>query len=220
MVVKDMNEQNPKEESKTKDPIWKHTRIGVPKYATPDDLWQDAIRYFEWCDGNPVDATISVTRYKKEKHGGHKEMKKQDQHENITRPYTFYGLCAFTGISAWSSFKSTYLSKEGFADVIYAIENIVASQQIDGAMAGVFKENLTSRLNGLADKQLQEVSAEIDLGTKQFNGFSFLPWTPGLQNSDNTQIASGEIEPEKKEPEPIYAEVVDFEEIPKEKIKV
>lgn len=199
-----------------KEPIWKRVRIGVPKYDNPDELWADAVRYFEWCDGTPVDAPIQTTRYKKEKHGGSKEMKKQDQQENITRPYTIYGLCAFTGIKQWSGFKATYLSKEGFDEVIYAIENVISSQQIDNAMAGVFKENLTARLNGLADKQLQETNAEIEVNAK-FNGFSFLPYTAGLPNSEQSKIASGQIElqPEEKKKEPLFAEIVDYEVVKK-----
>ena len=197
---------------KHKEPIWKKVKIGVPKYINPEDLWADAQRYFEWCDGTPVDAPIMTTRYKKEKHGGSKEMKKQDQQENVTRSYTLYGLCAFTGIHQWANFKATYLSKEGFPDVIFAIENVISSQQIDNALAGVFKENLTARLNGLADKQLQDVNAEIEVNAK-FNGFSFLPWTPGLENSEQSKTASGQIElqPEEKKKEPVYAEIVDFE---------
>lgn len=194
-----------------KEPIWKKVRIGVPKYATPEDLWNDAVRYFEWCDGNPIDAPSTTILSKKQKASKtNQEVRKQNQLENITRPYTLYGLCAFTGISKWYNFTATYNSKEGFAEVISAIENVISSQQIDGAMAGVFKENLTSRLNGLADRQLQEVNGEVDF-KGSFNGFAFLPYTPGLENSEQAKIASGEIRPENPDPEPVYAEIVEYE---------
>lgn len=42
-----------------------------------------------------------------------------------------------------------------------------------------------------------------------FAGFSFLPYTEGLQNSNQSRIASGEIQ-EQKEKEPVYAEVIDY----------
>lgn len=200
------------EQENKKEPLWKKTRIGVPKYTDPEQLWKEACEYFSWCDGNPVNAPNLTTIFRKDKKQVIDETKKQEQKGNITRPYTVYGLCAFTGISHWPSFKNTYLPKEGFEEVISAIENVIASQQIDGALTGVFKENLASRLNGLADKQLQEVQGDIDI-TGHFNGFAFLPHTEGLQNSEQSKIASGEITPEKPEPEPIYAEIVDYEEI-------
>lgn len=202
------------EQKKQKDPIWKHARTKQMQFKTADELWDAAKEYFEWCDNNPVDAPISVVRYKKEKHGGSKEMKKQDQQENISRPYTLYGFCAFAGIRRWYAFKEKYVGVEGmddFEDVIMAIENVVASQQIDGAMTGVFKENLASRLNGLADRNVQEVNGEVKSEVK-FTGFGFLPFTPGLVNSEQSKIASGEVV---EEQEPEYAEIIDY--IPEEK---
>lgn len=206
--------EEPKEKKK-KDSIWKHAKIGTPQYKKPEHLWNDALLYFEWCDENPVDAPINVIRYKKEKHGGSKEMKKQDQQENISRPYTLYGFCAFTGISRWGKFKEKYREIDGFDDVIQTIENVIASQQLDGALTGVFKENLTARLNGLADKQQAEINGELDVNNEhKFTGFSFLPHTDGLMNSEQTRIASGEVIalPESvKESEPLYAEIIDYD---------
>lgn len=213
------------ESKKKKDPIWRHAKFRAREYRRADELWEDAMLYFEWCDENPVDAPISVIRYKKEKHGGSKEMKKQDQQENVTRPYTLYGLCAFLGIARWYKFKAQYIEKEGFEDVLLTIENVIASQQIDGAMTGVFKENLTARLNGLADKTQQELNGEIEVNTEhKFTGFSFLPYTAGLGNSEQSRIASGEVIEELpvaetvvvEEPEKVidYAEIVSEDEVP------
>lgn len=207
-----------KEQKKKKDSIWKHAKVGTPEYKKPQDLWNDALLYFEWCDENPVDAPINVIRYKKEKHGGSKEMKKQDQQENISRPYTLYGFCAFTGITKWSSFKAKMTNPEKvlrwqeFEDVILTIENVIASQQIDGAMTGVFKENLTARLNGLADKNQQEISGEInDNKNVRFTGFNFLPTAKdfGLPDTEPQEIEIPK-EPE-KEKVPLYAECIDYE---------
>lgn len=197
---------------KKKDSIWKHAKIGTPIYSKASQLWDDALAYFEWCDDNPVDAPVNIIRYKKEKHGGTKEMKKQDQQENVSRPYTLFGLCAFTGITSWARFKAKYRDLEGFEDVILTIENVIASQQIDGALTGVFKENLTARMNGLAERQVADINGEVEVNENhKFSGFSFLPWTPGVENSDQSKIASGEVmelpEPEK---EHVYAEIIDY----------
>lgn len=212
------------QEKKQKDPIWKHAKVKARQYRRAEDLWDDALLYFQWCDDNPVDAPINIIRYKKEKHGGSKEMKKQDQQENVSRPYTLYGLCAFLGITKWHQFKSTYISKDGFENVILTIENVIASQQIDGAMTGVFKENLTARLNGLADKNQQEISGEVDVNSEhKFTGFSFLPWTGGLANSEQSKIEQVEKIKElpKVEEERIidYAEIISVEDVPIDKRK-
>lgn len=194
---------------KQKDSIWRHARVGVPRYATANELWDDALRYFEWCDNNPVDGSVIVTRYKKEKRGGHKELKMQDMQNNVDRPYTIYGLCAFTGISEWRNFKFYNIDREGFREVIATIENVIASQQIDGALTGLFRENLASRLNGLADKVTGDIDVNVN-AEQRFTGFSFLPWTQGLQNSEQTKIASGEVTEELPQPEPVYAEIIDY----------
>lgn len=197
---------------KRKDSIWRHARIGVPKYSTPNELWDDALRYFEWCDNNPVDGSVIVTRYKKEKRGGHKELKMQDMQNNVDRPYTIFGLCAFTGITDWPNFKIYNMEREGFRDVIRTIENVIASQQIDGALTGLFRENLASRLNGIAERVVADY--DVNLTSEQkFTGFSFLPHTDGLPNSEQTKIASGEVIEKLPEPEPVYAEIIDAEEI-------
>ena len=223
-----MKEKEEKATKKERDSLWRHARIFTPKYEDAVSLWEDATSYFEWCDSNPVESQKNMTKYQREGKGEIKDKKAQVESGETNRPYTIYGLCAFTGISSWSSFKSVYLSKPGFDDVITTIENIISSQQIDGAMTGLYKENLTSRMNGLAEMLQQNVNAEID-GTLEhkFTGFSFLPWTDGLSNSDKTKIACGEVieelpaatdnagqsvkqEPALPEPEPVFAEIVDI----------
>lgn len=221
-------EQQGEQNKRKKDPIWRHAKFRARRYERAEELWEDAMLYFEWCDDNPVDAAINVVRYKKEKHGGSKEMKKQDQQENVTRPYTLYGLCAFLGITKWYQFKATNIGRDGFEDVILTIENVIASQQIDGAMTGVFKENLTARLNGLAERNQQEINGELEVNTEhRFTGFSFLPWTGGLQNSEQARVASGEVveelamEEREEEPERVidYAEIISEEYVPVDKRK-
>lgn len=210
--------QSSSSKTKQKDPIWKHAKFKPNEYRSPSDLWDDATQYFDWCDNNPVDAPMITVRSKKEKHGGHKEARMQDQRENVSRPYTLYGLSAFLGVRDWRHFKAKYIDKgEEWEDVIRTIENVVASQQVDGAMTGVFKENIVCRLNGFVDKVSADVNADIETNTNvKFTGFGFLPWTPGLTNSEGTRIASGEeiqeLPPaEQKEEEPVidYAEIID-----------
>jgi len=204
--------------SEVKDPIWRHARIGRRMYETPEELWEDAQRYFEWADENPIKGQTATTKSKKNKRGNKEEEKVEASLSNTTRPYTLPALCTFCGIKRWGDFKAKYMPIAGFEDVISAIENIITSQQLDNAMVGIFKENLTARLNGIADTQIAEGYFAIDAGNgngKQFNGFSFIPFTDGLVNSEEARIASGEVQlieeasNEEESKEPLYAEIID-----------
>ena len=44
--------------------------------------------------------------------------------------------------------------------MITQIENVVMAQQIDGAMLHQFDSSIVARLNGLADKRIQEVTGK------------------------------------------------------------
>lgn len=203
-----------KEAKKPKDSIWKHAKIGNPEYKRPKELWDDAIAYFEWCDKNPVDGYVNITRYKKEKKGNENEAKKQDHKMQVTRPYTLFGFCAFSGITSWARFKAKYTDPEkylhasDFDDVIRTIENVIASQQVDGAMAGMFKENLVARLNGIADKTQQEVEGSVET-RHNFTGFNFLPTAKDYGLVEEPKISIEEEKPKV----PLFAEVVDYESV-------
>lgn len=72
-------------------------------------------------------------------------------------PYTLTGLCIFLGINTryLDQFKDseTYKSNKGFSTVISHIEEIIETQQIEGAMVGTFNHNIVARKLGLIDKQ-------------------------------------------------------------------
>lgn len=77
------------------------------------------------------------------------------------RAYTLVGFCAFCGIvQKWADFKRGNLKRPGFEQVITQIENVVMAQQIDGAMLHQFDSSIVARLNGLADKHIQEVTGK------------------------------------------------------------
>ena len=110
-------------------------------FETPELLWQAAQEYFDSCDSNPwvkTETTVS------EKGTYSKEIPTQ-------RPYTRAGMYLYFDCSEnWMrEFKKTCTFD--FLRVIERIENIIDNQQIDGAMVGVFKENLVARLQGVAE---------------------------------------------------------------------
>jgi len=122
-----------------------------PRFKKPEELWEVALRYFEECDNNPiaVGKKTSSSSKNSEKNGAERKVGKMD--EVCPRPYTLYGLCAFACIPKWHTFKDNYKNKKGFPEMCERIENIISSQQVEGAMVGLYNSNLTARLNNIAE---------------------------------------------------------------------
>ena len=120
-----------------------------PKYKKPQDLWNKFQEYIQWVDSNPIEMPERASFF-----GTKKEVVRQGQMKTkVARPYTLYGFLAFAGIMNWTEFKRPeFRHQENYLRVIYAIENTVKAQQIDGALVGIYNSNLTARLNGISEK--------------------------------------------------------------------
>lgn len=134
--------------------------IGRPhKIATPEELWNKFIDYCKYVDENPWQIKSASNSL----NDGGKD-KKNSLRQDVAvrqRAYTLYGFCAFAGIfSKWGDFKRTNIDREGFSDVMFAIENAICAQQVDGAMINQFDGSLVARLNGIADKQINEITGK------------------------------------------------------------
>lgn len=148
-------------EPTTNDKLWQVMKnpCGRPRiFSSPQDMWNKACDYFAWVDANPWQ--------KKSASNGLNDTSKSRTNtvsqrvEVYQRAYTLYGMCAFLGIAKWADTKRNYIEREGFLEVINAIEQVIASQQIDGALLHQFDSNLVARLNGIADKQITEVTGK------------------------------------------------------------
>ena len=113
-------------------------KMGRPlAISTPEIMRQEANDYFEWCDNNPFqdedfvgkDAT-SVIRKRR-------------------RPYTIMGLCCWLGLShdAFTNYKE----RKDFVGIVHDIITKIQTQQLEGAAAGHFNNNIVARLLGLSD---------------------------------------------------------------------
>lgn len=134
---------------------------GRPRlFQEPADLWNDFMEYCKWIDDNPwQEKTGSNNLCERD---GSKSNQMRQTVQVSQRAYTLYGFCVFAGIHyQWADFKRNYIDKEGFSEVIRAIENTVIAQQLDGAMLNKFNANLVARLNGIAD--MKNVSAEVEV---------------------------------------------------------
>ncbi len=162
------------------------TKHGRDKlFATPEQLWEAACEYFQWCDENPwltkkaIQKTVPVKRKRqKGKKTIEETVNEQQVQQEVTptaRPYSLSGLCIYLGIHTkyWYEYKKLNKEDEDFSDIIARIEETIETQQFEGAVVGAFNANIIARKLGLADKQ------EIDhtTGGQKFSGFGFLPYT-------------------------------------------
>lgn len=124
--------------------FWKNrTSHGRDKlFNSPELLWEEACNYFQWCDDNPWIKTENTTT---EKGFITKEIPTQ-------RPYSKKGLYVYFECSdSWlKEFKK--VCNSDFLLVIEKIENIIESQQWEGATVGAFNSNIIARTLGLKEQ--------------------------------------------------------------------
>lgn len=112
------------------------------KFKDAAELNKACMDYFIWCEQNP----IRGQRFIKKDNG---ETETRD--EMYPRPFTFEGMCEHIGVSDWTLFVANNKEREGFAEVFAYVRNKIRRNQIEGAMVGLYRENLTARLNGIAE---------------------------------------------------------------------
>ncbi|MBF0577965.1 terminase small subunit [Dysgonomonas sp. GY617] len=119
----------------------KHNRKAL--FESPELLLKAADEYFEWCD----------------KHQWYKQEAVKSGSEcgriidvPIKRPYSISGLCVYLNCS--QSFFNKFKKKCGsdFTEIINRIENIIETQQFEGAITGIFNTSIISRKLGLKEQ--------------------------------------------------------------------
>lgn len=115
--------------------------FGRPKRITPEELYTEAIEYFEWCEDNPLPE-------QKIFHAQGIVTKDTIFHK---RPYTYNGLYLYTGLN--SSTYHEYKSYSDYSDVIKFIDDSIRENKYIGAAAGYFNANIIARDLGLRDSQ-------------------------------------------------------------------
>lgn len=115
-------------------------------FTTPALMWEAACEYFEWCSSNPW--------LKTDYRGKDNEMVQIP----TSRPFTKSGLCLYLncGSAYFRSFKHDLKGKTDdlsneFATVIARIEEIVYTQQFEGATVGAYDGRIISRALGLSE---------------------------------------------------------------------
>lgn len=116
----------------------KHGRDKI--FSSPEILWEEACKFFEWCDNNPLYEV---------------DYKGKDADEvriPKMRAYTWEGLELFLDVESLREYKKNPDYKD-FSPVIGRIEKIMYSQKFTGAAAGFLNANIIARDLGLRDKQ-------------------------------------------------------------------
>ena len=122
--------------------FWRLADWGKPKSYQPDELWEKACEYFQWCEDNPWlkneaikggDAAGTIMKIPTE------------------RPFTIHAFCIFCGIVTKTFWN--YEQDEAYLQVTTRIREIIYSQKFEGAAVGAFNANIIARDLGLTDRQ-------------------------------------------------------------------
>ncbi len=122
----------------------KHGRDKI--FENPENLWESACEYFEWCDANPFKKqeakTINIGDY---------QSKVEIVELDVMRAYTWNGLHIFLDIYNLHSYKADPKYKD-FSNVLTRIGEVIYTQKFTGAASGFFNSSIIARDLGLADK--------------------------------------------------------------------
>lgn len=113
-------------------------KVGRPSlFPTPEHLWNEAIKYFEFQDKTPIITTENITADKG-------SSTKNVEH---SKPYTWEGLYIFLGVYDLDHYKT----KTEFSLILKLLKDIIYNQKFEGATVGIFNSNIIARDLGLKD---------------------------------------------------------------------
>ncbi|MBK0403885.1 DNA-packaging protein [Adhaeribacter sp. BT258] len=124
-----------------------HNLKGRPRrFATPEQLWQAASAYFEWCEAHPL--------FKVQWVGG---IAKRVNIE-IPRPFTLSGLrlhlrCGVNYLSQLKKRLTDSPQDRELEDIINRIELVIYEQKFVGAAVGIYNVSIIARDLGLMNRK-------------------------------------------------------------------
>lgn len=125
-------------------------------FVTPELLWEAACEYFNWVDAHPwfKIEQLKTPVIETNKETGEKKITAVTK-VPTARPYSLSGFCLYAHASEnfWKEFRKNENLSEDFLAVIARVEEIISTQQFEGASVGAFNANIISRKLGLSDKQ-------------------------------------------------------------------
>lgn len=135
--------------------LWKiRTLVGREKlFADGATLWAEAEQYFAWCDANPW-MRPELVKY---------QGMADEYNVPLGRPYTMGGLAVYLGVSQsyFINGKAHLVAKRekgnatdidvGIIEAIELIEEVVRTNNVEGAILNVYNSNFIARMHGIAD---------------------------------------------------------------------
>lgn len=112
---------------------------------TPDQLWEEAVKYFEW---------VSKKVWNKKEAIKSGEMTGQLIDIPTSTPMSIKGFCLFADIShqTFLNYESNQGSYVDFFEITTRIRAIIESQQFEGATVGAYNPNIIARTLGLTER--------------------------------------------------------------------
>ena len=137
-------------------PPFVYHEVGRPLAYKPKELLQKFVEYIEWAKAHPIENIYetSGTSFSGDSYG--------NTNKNLKpRLISIGGFLVFIGqTESWWSHLEEGKRGEEFFKVKDKIKNYCESYQKEMAAAGIFKENIISRLLGLKDKKEVENTGE------------------------------------------------------------
>jgi hypothetical protein len=137
-------------------PPFNYKTIGRPLNYTPEELLDEFVNYLNWAKANPIEAVFqtSGTSYTGDSFGNTNK-------KIIPRLISISGFLVHLGeTESWWKNLEDGKRGEDFLKVKSKIKNYCETYQKEMASAGLFKENIVSRMLGLKDKQEVEQKGE------------------------------------------------------------
>ena len=145
--------------------------VGNEKKYQPQELCDVAIEYFKWVEKNPL---------KEQKAFGNGTI----LNLNKMRAMTIKGFCLFAGISS-QTFDS-YSKEETYLSITSYIRDVIYTQKLEGAAAGLLETNIIARELGLKEKVESENVTTINAN------FTILEYQSGKQTFASNENEVGE----------------------------
>jgi hypothetical protein len=152
---------------------------GVVVSRTADDLWENAIAYFKWCDDHPIKSPKTV--YVGRQAGA-------EITERYNRPYSVKGLCLHCGITE-EYLRDIRAQKDRtslYYLVISRILYIIYTQNYELAAVGVLNAQFISKALNMGGEETTPSPIKVEI----------LTGMPELSSSENEILEKLELEKE------------------------
>jgi len=129
-------------------------------FDSPEELWDKAMEYFEWCDSNPL----------KEEKLFHFQGNITRETANKMRAYTQKEFCLFIGVNEvyLSQFDEGKMERhKDYAKVIARIRDVIYTQKFVGASAELLNPNIIAMELGLKSRTEMTVEKIKPILTKR-----------------------------------------------------